>query len=253
MLGVVEEISAQEIDLPWVHVAAGTFHMGCVPGDPFCLESELPRHQVMLSEFDLMETEVTVHHYGLFVEATGYVQPDLPEYEQGPEHPVVHLTWNDASAFCEWAGGRLPTESEWEYAARAGKDDLIFWWGNGLTREYANFGAVECCGGAIGGGDQWVNTAPVGSFPANDFGLHDMSGNVWEWVNGWIDDFYPDQPATDPQPPDEGYLRVMRGGSWLNYPEVVRLSVRLPFQGDAHTSNIGARCARDAQGVIAAE
>ena len=246
-------LSAQEIDLPWIPVVAGTFQMGCVPDDPFCLESELPRHEVTLSAFELMETEVTVSDYDRFVEATGHARPTVPDFEQEASHPVVHLSWDDASAFCSWAGGRLPTEAEWEYAARAGRDGSIFWWGNGLTREFANFGAVECCNGAAGDEDLWVNTAPVGSFPANGFGFHDMTGNVWEWVNGWIDDFYPDSAVMNPQPPETGYLRVMRGGSWLNYPEVVRLSVRLPFQADAHTSNIGVRCARDVGGAVAAE
>ena len=246
-------LSAQEIDLPWIPVVAGTFQMGCVPDDPFCLESELPRHEVTLSAFELMETEVTVNDYDRFIGATGHARPTVPDFEQEASHPVVHLSWDDASAFCSWAGGRLPTEAEWEYAARAGRDGSIFWWGNGLTREFANFGAVESCNGAVGDEDLWVNTAPVGSFPANGFGFHDMTGNVWEWVNGWIDDFYRDSAVMDPQPPETGYLRGMRGGSWLNYPEVVRLSVRLPFQADAHTSNIGVRCARDVGGAVAAE
>ena len=164
----------------------------------------------------------------------------------------MHLRWNAAAAFCDWAGGRLPTEAEWEYAARAGRGGRIFWWGDELTRDYANFGDVECCRGATGGGDSWINTAPVGSFPANDFGLFDMTGNVWEWVDAWIDQ-YPAEAVTDPRPAAEGYLRVMRGASWLNFPNVMRLSVRLPFAADGHTSNVGARCARDAPGVVVAE
>ena len=111
---------------------------------------------------------------------------------------------------------------------------------------------MTCCSGDTGGADTWVQTAPVGSLPPNDFGLHDMIGNVWEWVDGWIDDAYPDGPVTDPRPPDTGFLRIMRGASWLNYPDVLRLSVRLPFSAQSHTSNVGTRCARD-QTTVAVE
>ncbi len=245
-------VRAQETELPWVHLPAGTFLMGCVPADPACLDMEQPRHEVELSAFDLMATEVTVEQYAAFLTGTGHRPPQPPDYDQASDHPVVFLTWSDAAAFCDWAEGRLPTEAEWEYAARAGHEGQVYWWGDDLTRDYANFGDVECCRGATGGADAWINTAPVGSFPANDFDLHDMTGNVWEWVDGWIDRYADDQ-VTDPQPAVSGYLRVMRGGSWLNVPGVLRLSVRLPFSGDGKTSNVGARCARDATGVVAAE
>ena len=211
--------AAQQIELPWVTIPSGTFRMGCVPGDSACLDSERPRHEVTLSTFDLMATEVTVGQYSAFVAATGYQRPAVPDYPQAPDHPAVHVTWHDAAAFCEWAGGRLPTEAEWEYAARAGHDGRLYWWGDELTRDYANFGTLQCCSGATGGADTWLNTAPVGSFPPNDFGLHDMIGNVWEWVDGWITPSYPAGPLTDPQPAETGYLRVMRGASWLNFPE----------------------------------
>ena len=245
-------VPAQELDLPWVTVPSGSFRMGCVPGDAACLGSEQPRHEVTLSAFELMATEVTVAQYAEFAAALGAGPPPQPDYPQASDHPVVHLTWHAAAAFCDWAGGRLPTEAEWEYAARAGHDGRLFWWGDELTRDYANFGDVDCCRGATGGADAWIDTAPVGSFPANDFGLHDMTGNVWEWVDGWITIAYPEGPRSDPRPADDGYLRVMRGGSWLNFPDVLRLSVRLPFSADGHTSNVGARCARGSRGVVAA-
>ena len=242
-------LTAQEIELPWVRIPTGSFNMGCVPEDLACLDTERPRHHVTISAFDLMRNEITIEQYATFLNHSGHRAPPLPDFEQGPDHPVVFLTWNDAAAFCEWAGGRLPTEAEWEYSARANHDGRIFWWGNEVSREFANFGAEECCGGAIEGADIWLNTSPVGSFPANAFGLYGMTGNVWEWVDAWITR-YPDEPVQDPQPLQSGFLRVMRGGSWLNIPNVLRLSVRLPFDSGGRTSNTGARCARDAVGLV---
>ena len=237
--------TSTQLDLHWVRIPAGQFQMGCVPDDAQCLDNEQPRHWVTISQpFDLMETEVTVAHYDAFVRATGYPPPALPDFPQGPNHPAVLLDWDDATAFCAWAGGRLPTEAEWEYAARAGHDGWIYWWGNELSRDRANFGAEECCEGATGGADRWANTAPVGSLPPNDFGLYDITGNVWEWVADWHGD-YPAEPVVDPRSGEFGFGRVARGASWLNFPAVTRVSVRLLFPPSGQTSNVGARCARD--------
>lgn len=234
-------------DLRWVRVPAGSFQMGCVPADDACDEHERPRHRVALSRsFDLMATEITVAQYEAFVAASDRELPRSPDFEQAENHPVVYLSWDDAAAFCKWAGGRLPTEAEWEYAARGGKDGLVYWWGEEVSHEWSNYGADECCEGLAEGRDQWVNTAPVGSFPANGFGLYDMAGNVWEWVADWFDPgFYSQSPLTDPAGPAGGFGRVARGGSWLNFPQVVRTSLRLVFAPSGHTSNIGGRCARD--------
>ena len=241
------------LDLPWVRIPAGTFQMGCVADDTGCLDSERPRHEVTLSQpFDLMATEVTLRQYEAFIRTTGYPPPAAPDFLQDPDHPVVFLSWNDAAAFCDWARGRLPTEAEWEYAARAGHDGRFYSWGNELSRDFANFGAGDCCDGATGGRDEWLNTAPVGSFPANDFGLYDMTGNVWEWVGGWMGT-YPADTVVDPRGAETGRLRVMRGASWLNFPAVLRLSVRLPFSPSGRTSNVGARCARDVTVAVVAE
>ena len=242
------------VDLGWVRVAAGVFLMGCVEADTGCLDNERPRHEVtFLEPFELMAAEVTVGQYGRFVLDTEYPSPPQPDYRQTARHPVVLLSWSDAAAFCAWVGARLPTEAEWEYAARGGRAGLVYPWGDELSRERANYGADQCCAGAIGGSDRWLNTAPVRSFPPNDYGLYDMTGNVWEWVGGWLDDDddYESSPSIDPPGAAASFARIARGGSWLNVPAALRTSVRLPFAQTGQTSNIGARCARDVPAAVA--
>ncbi len=237
----------------WVTIPAGSFLMGCVESDPACLDFERPQHEVRFAApFELMATEVRVGDYAGFVSATGHRAPPSPEFPQAGDHPVVLVSWDDAVAFCEWAGGRLPTEAEWEYAARGGREGLVYGSAEELTRELANFGAPQCCEGATGGGDLWMNTAPVGSFPPNPFGLQDMVGNVWEWVGGWLDEsYYANSPSVDPPGAASGFARIARGGSWLNFPAALRTSVRLPFAQTGQTSNVGIRCARDVAALAA--
>jgi formylglycine-generating enzyme required for sulfatase activity len=246
-------VAQASVDLGWVRVPPGTFLMGCVDADTACLDNERPRHEItFVVPFELMAAEVTARQYARFVRDTRHRPPPEPDYRQSAQHPVVLVSWDDAVSFCAWAGGRLPTEAEWEYAARGDRPGLVYGWGDELSRDVVNYGADQCCAGATGGADEWLNTAPVRSFPPNDFGLYDMAGNVWEWVDGWLDDdYYASSPSINPPGAATGYARIARGGSWLNFPGALRTSVRLPFAQTGQTSNIGVRCARDVPAAVA--
>ncbi|MDD5563891.1 MAG: SUMF1/EgtB/PvdO family nonheme iron enzyme [Thermoanaerobaculaceae bacterium] len=227
--------------LDWVRIPAGTFEMGCVPADVECAANEKPRHAVTIdTPFLMMIRPVTVAQYRRFVQSTGRAAAPAPAFAQGDDHPVVGVDWNDAVAYCSWAGGRLPTEAEWEYAARGGQDGLKYPWGNSISHENANFKGT-------GGRDQWKYTSPVGSFDANGFGLFDMAGNVWEWcADPYGETYYASSPSVDPQGPPSGSSRVLRGGSWDFDPKSLRASFRgwiLPWGG---CDSGGFRCVRPA-------
>ncbi|MDP7339872.1 MAG: SUMF1/EgtB/PvdO family nonheme iron enzyme, partial [Vicinamibacterales bacterium] len=228
MLGVVRPAggapllaSAAQVapELGWVRVPSGTFLMGCVEADSACLDNERPRHEItFVVPFELMAAEVTARQYARFVFDTRHRPPPEPDYRQSARHPVVLVSWDDAASFCAWAGGRLPTEAEWEYAARGDRPGLVYGgWGDELSRDVVNYGADQCCAGATGGADEWLNTAPVRSFPPNDFGLYDMAGNVWEWVADRYETYYYSvSPEENPAGPEAGPHRILRGGSWAD-------------------------------------
>lgn len=210
----------------YVRVAPGTFRMGCARGDAGCdARDELP-HDVTLSEgFWIGQTETTLGAYKRFAAAAGRSLPPPPAYDPELSQdrlPVVRVTWADAEAACSWAGGRLPTEAEWEYAARGGKADTLFPWGNDAPscRQGSPSGAAH---GACGERSPW----PVGSFAPNGFGLYDIVGNVWEWCSDWYREaYYGVSPGVDPPGPAQGKERVIRGGSWNLSRAYLRLSYR---------------------------
>jgi formylglycine-generating enzyme required for sulfatase activity len=182
-------------------------------------------------------------------------RPDGPfsDLQGRSDHPVVHVSWTDALAYCAWSGTRLPTEAEWEYAARGGLEGAVFPWGDEL--EPGGVHMMNVFQGAFPDGntaaDGHASTAPVDSFPPNGFGLRNMTGNVWEWCSDWFaPDWYARSPDEDPRGPESGTHRVMRGGSYLchaSYCRRYRVAARSSSSPDSSTGNVGFRVARDAR------
>ena len=219
----------------WVRIPAGSFQMGCVLSDTRCEADEQPRHTVTIGRpFDLMATEVTVGMY----RATN--PPAPPEQQQPPwmptpDHPVTIVNWNEARTFCQAVGGRLPTEAEWEYAARGGRDGAVFPWGDQPP--------TDRTGSVNGVAFESDSPKPVRSFAPNGYGLYDMAGNVWEWVADWYARYEPGSP-TDPPGPVSGQARAVRGGSYGDDDGNLRLSNRSANLPRNRNLNIGFRCAR---------
>lgn len=220
--------------------------------------SEQPQHVVYLDAFYIDKYEVTNAQYQKFMQATGHPAPkywnevpalgarsDFPVGNANSQHPVVGVSWQDAKAYCEWAGKRLPTEAEWEKAARGGLIGKRYPWGEELSRDMANYGG-------FGGEDRWQWTAPVGSFPPNGYGLYDMAGNVFEWCADWYDaNYYRNSPKRNPQGPEKASVRIARGGSWdNNFLNVYYLRCAHRFYARPSTKNllIGFRCCMSVPG-----
>ncbi len=256
-----------------------------VPGGPFIMGSDIaevnekPSHTVTLPGFWIDQTEVTNAMFGKFVKATNYLteaEKPLWSYEfnlntkeqggipgadwrhpRGPKssvsglstHPVVHVSWNDSAAYCEWVGARLPSEAEWEKSAR-GVDGRTYPWGeaapDGKLLNYADVNLdVDWADKSVDDGNEF--TAPVGSYPTgvSPYGAYDMAGNVWEWVADWYaDSYYQDSPSDNPTGPTAGDGRTLRGGSWNNEADFVRTSNRVWYAPVGPYGNLGFRCAK---------
>jgi formylglycine-generating enzyme required for sulfatase activity len=235
ILGVVVEAVEADDATEMVIVPAGEFWMGADDRD----DDEKPRRRVYLDRYAIDRYEVTNAQYRRFVDATGHATPRFsapvdPGTLTGPAQPVVGVTWHDAEAYCRWAGKRLPTEAEWEKAAR-GVDGRTYPWGDRWDPSRAN--SKES---GLGG------TAPVGSYPrgASPYGVHDMAGNVWEWVADWYAaDYYRRSMPRNPMGPDAGTWKVLRGGAWGYLPSLLRTTARLSTTPDLHNTVVGFRCA----------
>ena len=207
--------------LTYVWINPGTFLMGCSAGDIQCNPDEKPAHQVTIARgFWIGQTPVTQEAYQ---QATG----KTPGYFKGAKFPADSVNWDEAQTYCQATGMRLPTEAEWEYAARAGitadrygEVDQIAWYG-------------------VNSGDK---THEVMQKQPNAWSLYDTLGNVWEWTADWYG-AYADASAKDPQGPPSGKIRALRGGSWGNGPAFIRVSVRSGNEPQNHSNIVGFRCA----------
>jgi serine/threonine-protein kinase len=237
---------APGVTMEFVRVPAGEFLMGSDKAiDKKASQNECPQHKVFLDEYLIGKHPVTNLQYQVFVQSTGHQAP--PHWERGQiprdkeQHPVVYVSWQDAAIFCEWlsqAAGRaarLPTEAEWEKAAR-GSDGRIFPWGNDLPdKTRCNFGLN-------------VNdTTPVGRYsPMGDspYSCADMAGNVWEWAADWYDgEYYASSPSRNPSGPASGGFRALRGGSWFDFGLNLRVANRGRLDPSYRYGSIGFRCA----------
>jgi len=258
-----------------VLVEGGTFRMGADDEMP----DEAPAHEVEVKSFWMDAREVTVGEFAKFVEATGYRtdaerfgwsgvfdreagewvrvdgadwrRPEGPNSKAAADEPVCQVSWRDASEYARWAGKRLPTEAEWEYAARGGLAGRRYAWGDELRpqgRPVANWWQGEFPARDTGE-DGFKGRAPVGSFQPNGHGLYDVAGNVWEWCADWYArDYYAASPRENPAGPDAGEERVIRGGSWMcaeNFCSNYRVAARSHATPDTGLDNLGFRCARD--------
>ena len=231
---------------------AGTFVMGCTAGDPSCAEDERPPHSVTIGKpFYLASTLTTKSSYQRCIDA-GACQGDTDRAK--PSEPAVAIRWSDAAAFCQWVGGRLPTEAEWEYAARGGVEGWRYPWGNSIAPENANYATslkpfefdsvASLRGLAPGLTYRYSGTCPVKTFPANGFGLYDMAGNALEWTADWAGSYLAG-PAADPKGPATGTVRILRGGSWAVTGGALRVSNRFTYGPENQEETIGFRCAID--------
>lgn len=234
----------------YVFITPGTFTMGCIPNDPICGGFAKPAHRVTLTKgFWMAQTPVTVAAYRAFAEATHREMPKTPKFNPNwslTEHPIVEVNWDDAIAYTKWAGGRLPTEAEWEFAARGGAVDTLFPWGNDASHDLANFGQGTSGSdeqGAVEGKDVWLYTSPVASFPPNRLNLYDMAGNVSQWCSDWFGpSYYGVSPEKDPRGPETGTLRINRGGSWKSPARFLHTSFRGTRAPDERGLTTGIRC-----------
>jgi len=239
-----------------LYIPAGDFLMGSADADSAANDDEKPQHKVYLDAFWIDRTEVTNAQFRKCVEASVCQAPTTcdwgdptPTYNDDAksDHPVVCVDWNQAKAYCEWAGAHLPTEAEWEKAAR-GTDGRIFPWGNTFDDSKVNFCDRNCefDHKDTDADDGYALTAPVGSYPAgaSPYGALDMAGNVREWVADWYDgSYYVHSPVNNPEGPDSGDFRVMRGGSWYPDWSGVRAAGRSSRDPGNTASGTGFRCA----------
>ena len=257
-----KKLAAERVKLPahdeMVRVPEGWFLMGSTKKvDRNAYPAEMPQRKVYLDAYDLDKFEVTTVQYLKFVLATNRDPLIDWQYDGGnfqeemASHPVMHVSWFDADAYCKWAGKRLPTEAEWEKAAR-GEDGRIYPWGNqtaGLSR--SNFGRTGLSGPVRDRPERLLLYPPIISVDKYDngvspYGVFQMSGNVSEWVADWYEPkYYATAPEKNPKGPETGTQRAFRGGGWIDSTPTVRAAQRNGTDPTTKMNWIGFRCARD--------
>jgi formylglycine-generating enzyme required for sulfatase activity len=225
-------------------IPAGEFTMGrtqLTPDDktgmrPIVLLDDRPPHKLKMSAFEMDKTEVTHGAYAKFLEATGRREPYHWSKRPAGDVPIYNVDWSDADAYCRWVGKRLPTEAEWERAARGGIEGASYPWGDAKpTDKLAHFNVQTGAG-------------PAARYPPNAFGLYDMAGSVSEWTADWFDrDYYATSPASDPPGPPMGKYgeyKVVRGGAWSDSASRITVFFRNWVRPNQKTPNLGFRCVR---------
>jgi sulfatase modifying factor 1 len=230
-------IYSQVPESDMVLIPAGEFIMGKNTQEPTDWQ---PEHKVQLDAFYMDKYEVTNKQYYEFCKSTNATLPELwdsPMFKCGldyPDHPVVGVNFADAVSYAYWAGKRLPTEAEWEYAARGGLTGSNYPWGNQIDSTVCNYGR------------RYKSTLKVGSFKPNGFGLYDISGNVWEWTSDYYgDDYYSESPFQNPVGPSRGRFKVIRGGSWHSGAMCVQVYYRNGLPSNWIDFAVGFRCVKD--------
>ena len=229
-----------------ISIPAGWFMMGCETGQ----DNEKPVHRVWIDEFQIASCQVTNAEYARFVESSGSAEPPFwgdADFSQ-PEQPVVGVSWRAATHYCEWLSAsklgasvgkrfRLPTEAEWECAARGGLEGALFPWGDAAPQSLADY-AARCA-------DHWkTGPEPVGRGEANGFGLHNMCDNVHEWCSDWYSPgYYAVSPERNPRGPESGERRASRGGSWRHHIKMSRCAARSSIPPEFRYADYGFRVA----------
>ena len=227
-------------------IAAGEFRMGrtnLTADDskgmrPKILLDDRPVHRVLLDAYYMDARAVTHSDYEKFIKATHHRLPyhwmDGKYPESHETYPIFNVSWDDANAYCHWEGKRLPTEAEWERAARGGKEGKDYPWGDNIDDEKARYNVA-------------TGPGPVGKFSANRLGLYGMAGNISEWCSDWFErTYYENSPERNPKGPAEGLYRIIRGGAWSDGPKRLTVFFRNWVRPSQRTPNLGFRCVKDA-------
>jgi len=239
-----QEVKISVLKIPAILIKGGPFEMGS--NDESSSADTKPAHTVTLTDFYIGITEVTIGEYKDYCRQTGKA---MPEQETGTDdsYPIAFVNWYEANEFCEWVGGYLPTEAQWEYAARGGGMNINYPNGNKLDHSMANYSGT-------GKADKWKRVAPVAKFPPNHLGIYDMAGNLYEWCQDYYrSDYYQYSGAINPVGPVSSMFKVVRGGSWYHDAEELRTTSRYRYMPVARLSFLGFRVTWDPDKVRIAQ